>query len=129
MTESTELAEREEESIVAAGDEFIAVPDEEGWDEVGPRQYVIIFVVLAIVTAIEVAASYLDGDIDSNLLIIVLWVMAFVKFFLVVAWYMHTKFDIPMFRRVFLVGLIGAGTVYVVMLSSMAVMSRLTLFD
>jgi caa(3)-type oxidase subunit IV len=56
-----------------------------------PRQYVLIAVVLVIITAFEVAASYLDGDINSNLLIILLTVMAAVKFFLVVAWYMHLR--------------------------------------
>lgn len=128
-TPSTEIAEREPETLLAAGDEFLAVPDDEGWDEVGPRQYVIIFVVLAIVTALEVAVSYLDGDVNSNLLILILAAMAAAKFVLVVSWYMHTKFDLPLFRRLFTVGLVGATIVYVVMLTSMAVMTRLTLFD
>jgi cytochrome c oxidase subunit IV len=84
-----------------------------------PRQYVLIAVVLVIITAFEVAASYLDGDINSNLLIILLTVMAAVKFFLVVAWYMHLRTDLRIFRRVFITGLLLAGAVYMIALSTL----------
>ena len=86
-----------------------------------PRQYVLIFVVLVIITAFEIAASYLDGDVNSNLLIIVLAVMAGVKFFLVAAWYMHLRTDLRIFRRAFIVGLLLAGAVYMVALTSLHV--------
>ena len=59
----------------------------------GPRQYVLIAIVLVILTGVEVATSYLDGHVNSNLLIVALGVMAAVKFFLVAAWYMHMKQD------------------------------------
>jgi cytochrome c oxidase subunit 4 len=84
-----------------------------------PRQYVLIAVVLVIITALEVAASYLDGDVNSTLLILVLAVMAGVKFFLVVAWYMHLRTDLRVFRRVFVVGLLLAGAVYMIALTSL----------
>ena len=54
-----------------------------------PQQYVLIAVVLVIITAVEVATSYLEGDVNDNLIIAALGIMAAVKFFLVVAWYMH----------------------------------------
>src|SRR6478609_3230631 len=54
-----------------------------------PRQYVLIAVVLVVITGFEVATSYLEGDVNSTLLIVLLGVMAAVKFFLVVAWFMH----------------------------------------
>ena len=38
--------------------------------------------------------------------------MAASKFFLVAAWYMHMKHDQPFFRRMFVVGIIGATIVY-----------------
>jgi hypothetical protein len=38
--------------------------------------------------------------------------MASVKFFLVAAWYMHMRTDQAFFRRVFVVGMVGAATVY-----------------
>ncbi len=86
-----------------------------------PRQYVLIAVVLVIITGLEVAASYLDGDINSNLLIVVLAVLAAIKFFLVVAWYMHLRTDLRIFRRMFITGLVLAGVVYMVALTSLHV--------
>lgn len=83
-----------------------------------PRQYVMIAVVLTIATAIEVGMFYLEGDVNDNLLIGLLTILALVKFVLVAAWYMHMKVDAPFFRRIFVVGLIGAITVYgIVMLT------------
>lgn len=76
-----------------------------------PRQYVLIAVVLVVVTAIEIATSYIDTG-RSNLIIIALFVMAAIKFYLVAAWYMHMKVDQPFFRRIFIVGLVGAAIVY-----------------
>ncbi len=101
----------------AEGDELIPVDDQhpvaaEGHAHPGPRQYVLIAVVLVVLTALEVATSYLEGDVNSNLLIAVLGVMAAMKFFLVAAWYMHMRMDAPFFRRVFVVGLVGATIVY-----------------
>ena len=81
-----------------------------------PRQYVLIAVVLVILTAVEVATSYLEGNVNSNLLIVALGIMAAVKFFLVVAWYMHMKQDSHVFRRLFLTGLILASVVYGILL-------------
>jgi cytochrome c oxidase subunit 4 len=78
----------------------------------GPRQYVLIGIVLVILTGVEVATSYLEGHVNSNLLIVALGIMAAVKFFLVAAWYMHMKQDSRVFRRLFLTGLILATIVY-----------------
>jgi cytochrome c oxidase subunit 4 len=80
-----------------------------------PRQYVLIAVVLVVVTGIEIATSYIDTR-HSNLIIVALFLMAALKFFLVAAWYMHMKVDQPFFRRIFVVGMIGAGIVYGVLL-------------
>jgi len=76
-----------------------------------PRQYVLIAVVLVVITGIEIATSYLNTK-HTNLVIVALFLMAAVKFFLVAAWYMHMKLDQPFFRRIFVVGLVGAGIVY-----------------
>lgn len=83
-----------------------------------PRQYVVIAVVLSILTALEVGLYYLEGDVSNNLLIVLLAVLATLKFFLVASWYMHLRTDAPFFRRLFVVGLAGAAVVYgVVMLT------------
>jgi len=80
-----------------------------------PRQYVLIAVVLVVLTAFEIAVSYIDTA-HTNLIIIALFLMGAAKFFLVAAWYMHMRVDQPFFRRVFVVGLIGAGVVYGIVL-------------
>jgi cytochrome c oxidase subunit 4 len=113
MTDSTDLVVPSD----AEGGALVHVDYEhplaaEGHTHPGPRQYVFIAVVLVVLTAFEVSASYLEGDVNSNLLIAVLGVMAFMKFFLVCAWYMHMKMDAPFFRRVFVIGIVGATIVY-----------------
>lgn len=81
------------------------------------RNYVGIAVILAIITAGEVAMSY--ADISNNIFVPVLLVMMAVKFFIVVAWFMHLRFDSVMFRMLFLAGLALAIIVCVAYLSSM----------
>ena len=76
-----------------------------------PRQYVMIAIVLVVLTAIEIAISYIDTD-HTNLIIIALFAMGAAKFFLVAGWYMHMRVDQPFFRRIFVIGMIGAGIVY-----------------
>jgi cytochrome c oxidase subunit 4 len=77
-----------------------------------PRQYVLIAIVLVVLTAMEVAVSYLEGSVNSNVLIVVLGLMAFTKFFLVAAWYMHMRMDNKLFARLFVTGIVGASIVY-----------------
>jgi caa(3)-type oxidase subunit IV len=110
--------------------EQVALPPAEAVDQIpatagvqvhpGPRQYVLVGIVLVVITAFEVAASYLEGDVNSNLIIAFLVVAAATKFFLVCAWYMHMKQDAPFFRRVFIVGLVGASIVYGIALATFA---------
>jgi cytochrome c oxidase subunit IV len=78
----------------------------------GPRQYVLIAVVLCILTGFEVGLYYLEGNVADNLLITGLGLLAAAKFFLVCSWYMHMKMDAPFFRRTFVVGIALATTVY-----------------
>jgi cytochrome c oxidase subunit IV len=100
-------------ALVAHADHPLALADHS--DHPTPRQYVLIAVVLVIVTGIEIATSYID-TVHTNLIIVALAVMAALKFFLVAAWYMHMKVDKPLFRRLFVIGMIGAGIVYGVLL-------------
>jgi cytochrome c oxidase subunit IV len=81
-----------------------------------PRQYVLIAVVLVVITGFEVATSYLEGDVNSNLIIAALGMMAALKFFLVVAWFMHLRSDSKILRRFFLLGLIAAPILYTIVL-------------
>src|SRR5690349_23430678 len=86
-----------------------------------PRQYVLIAIILVVITGFEVGASYLDGDVNSLLLIWVLVIFAAIKFTLVVSWYMHLRTDLKIFRRLFITGLVLAGFVYMAFLATLHV--------
>src|SRR5579884_3357619 len=78
-----------------------------------PRQYVMIAVILVVITGIEIAVSYATG-LNTNVMIVVLLVLALTKFSLVVAWYMHLKTDARILLRWFLVGLVTALIVFTI---------------
>ena len=84
-----------------------------------PIQYVSIAVVLVVITAIEIATSYLEGSIPNGLITVLLLGMAGVKFFLVAFWYMHLRTDQPIFRRFFIIGSAAAVILYCVVLLSL----------
>lgn len=86
----------------------------EGHGHPTPRDYVNVAVILAIITAAEVAASYVA--LPRVLFVGGLTAMAVAKFAIVVGWYMHLKFDSPMFRRMFLFGLVLAVTIFLLVL-------------
>jgi cytochrome c oxidase subunit 4 len=85
-----------------------------------PVKYVGIAILLALITALEVALYYIH--MPSALLVIFLLVLAFLKFTIVAAFFMHLKFDSPMLRRVFMTGIILAGVVYTVALLTLRVL-------
>jgi cytochrome c oxidase subunit IV len=84
-----------------------------------PFKYVMIAVILVVITAVEIATSYLEGDIPDGLIVTLLIGMAIIKFSLVVAWYMHLKTDLPIFRRFFILGLVAAVVLYAVVIGSL----------
>jgi len=79
------------------------------------RQFVTIFFILAGLTAIEVAVSYIE--IGPFFLPVLLGLMV-VKFFTVVLYFMHIKFDNKLFGRLFYIGLGLAVFVYAAALST-----------
>jgi len=81
-----------------------------------PSEYVRIAIVLALVTAAEVAVYYMEAVRD--ILVPLLLLFSFVKFSLVVLWYMHLKFDSKTYARFFLIGISGAVTLYLIVLIS-----------
>ena len=82
-------------------------------------QYMLIALILAIVTGIEVAVYYIKGlgDAGNPLLLI----LAATKFIIVVSFFMHLRFDSKLLRRVFITGIILALTVYVIVFFSLGV--------
>ena len=84
-----------------------------------PKEYVRIGVILAALTALEIAASY--AGVSGGILIPTLFILAVVKFALVVMWFMHLKFDDRRYARFFVMGLSGAAVLYLVVLISFRV--------
>ncbi len=82
----------------------------------GPREYIRIAMILAVVTALEVAVYYIDWIHEHGLLIPLLFLFSLVKFSLVVLWFMHLKFDSRTYARFFVMGLAGAVTLYLIVL-------------
>jgi cytochrome c oxidase subunit 4 len=111
MMEPTSQSVRE----TAAETESPAVAEEpELAHHPGPKQYVMVAILLAIATALEVGLYYLD--MPHALFVAMLLFFAMVKFSLVVLWFMHLRFDSPIFRQLFVAGLMLAVTVYVIVL-------------
>ncbi|HWL91340.1 MAG TPA: cytochrome C oxidase subunit IV family protein [Actinomycetota bacterium] len=84
-----------------------------------PKEYVRIGLILGVLTALEIAASY--AGVSGSILIPTLFILAIVKFALVVLWFMHLKFDDRRFARFFVMGLSGAAVLYLIVLISFKV--------
>ncbi len=73
------------------------------------KKYWVIALILGIITAVEVALSYIDlGDAVAPLLLLGM----VVKFFIVASYFMHLKFDSKVTRRLFISGLSLAAFCY-----------------
>ncbi len=79
--------------------------------------YVKIALILGAITAVEVGTYFLE-DASTTLLVALLFPMMAIKFLVVTAYFMHLKYDNPLFRRVFFFGLILAVSVFIAALSA-----------
>jgi cytochrome c oxidase subunit 4 len=77
-----------------------AAPRAHGGGHATIRTYINVAVALAILTTVEVATLYVPG-IPNPLLVSALLVMSVVKFFLVVGFFMHLKYDSGIMRALF----------------------------
>jgi cytochrome c oxidase subunit IV len=66
-------------------------------------QYVEIGIILAVVTAAEVALFF--ADIPRQVTVPSLLVLTAIKFVLVVMWFMHLRYDHRLFSRLFVAGM------------------------
>lgn len=85
-----------------------------------PRTYWIIAFVLAAVTAVEIGVAYierLDAWVAPLLII-----LGAIKFGVVVAFFMHLKFEKPLMKSLFLIGVFGAIVLFVVVLATFRVL-------
>jgi cytochrome c oxidase subunit IV len=79
--------------------------------------YVKIAAFLAFVTGLEVATYFFE--MSTLQLVLVLFPMMIIKFGTVILYFMHLKYDNPLFKRVFLFGLVLAIIVFVIALAAM----------
>lgn len=87
-----------------------------------PSEYWKLAVVLAVLTAIEVAMFYIDRALGlGGLNALILITLALLKFVIVVGWYMHLRFEKPMLNRFFTAGFLLATALYLVVLAAMGV--------
>jgi len=82
---------------------------EDHWSDLN---YIKLAMALAAITAIEVAISYMVDDLGAFFLPLLLGLML-IKFFSVVLFFMHLKFDNRLFSLMFYLGLGLATAVYV----------------
>jgi cytochrome c oxidase subunit 4 len=87
------------------------------------KEYIRIGLILAVLTACEVSLSYWHA-LDHAILVPALLSLAFLKFVLVVLWYMHLRFDAKTYARFFVMGIAGALTLYTIVLMTFHVFSR-----
>ncbi len=89
----------------------------------GPRQYVVVAVILAVLTAIEVALFYMDF-VPQPVVVGSLIVLMVLKFSIVALWFMHLRFDSRIYRRLFITGIILAIAVFLIVLLTFGVFLR-----
>jgi cytochrome c oxidase subunit 4 len=102
-TETVEGAERAGHAPAATHDDTHDHPSD--------KKYIQIALILGVLTALEVATFYVEDELGSLLIPLLLGMMV-VKFFIVAAWFMHLRFDSRMFTRVFVAGILLALAVY-----------------
>ncbi len=120
----TELPDRPAPDAGAVTDEATPEHDPTAPDHAHPSElaYIKVALVLAVVTAIEVAIYYVPAL--EGALVPILLVLSLVKFTLVVLWFMHLRFDSRIFRRLFVTGVILAIFVYLIVLTTFHVWTR-----
>ena len=87
----------------------------EGHHGATDKQYIVIALILALITAAEVTLSYIDV---GPLFLPALLVMMVAKFIIVVSFFMHLRFDNRIFSILFYMGLLLAVFGYTVALST-----------
>ena len=99
-------------------------PEEGGThhDHPSELEYIKIAVVLALITAAEVAVYYVESL--EGLLVPILVVFSTIKFMLVVLWFMHLRFDSRLFRRLFVAGIALAVFCFTIVLTTFHVWTR-----
>jgi cytochrome c oxidase subunit IV len=115
VVEEKEQEQQQEASPPAHDSEHRAHPSD--------TQYILIALILAAITGIEVAVSYAKGlGYAGNP---VLLILAAAKFFIVVAFFMHLRFDNRILRRIFITGIVLAIVVYTIVFLTLEVFTSM----
>ncbi len=85
------------------------------------RTYINVALALAVITAVEVASLYIPG-IPNPVLVTTLLTMSAIKFFLVVGFFMHLRYDHPILRALFV------GPLLIAVLIILAIMALFSAF-
>ena len=122
ITETTELGdgydqpnEAVEESVDQREQAVDAASDDHPGEHWSDLKFVYLALGLAAITAVEVALSYMVDDLGPVFLPALL-ILMLVKFFAVVMYFMHLKFDNRLFALMFYMGLGLAVVVYMITL-------------
>ncbi len=91
-------------------------------DHPGEAQYIMIAAILAAITGAEVAIYYIKAL--KSILVPALVAFSIVKFVLVVAFFMHLRFDSRLFRRLFTAGVGLALFCFTIVLTTFHVWTR-----
>ena len=103
--------------------EHAATQEAHGGGHATVKTYINVAVALAILTAIEVSSLYIPG-IPNGLLVTALLFMSALKFFLVVGFFMHLRYDSSIMRALFVGPLVIA---IAIILALMALFSAFVL--
>jgi cytochrome c oxidase subunit 4 len=85
-------------------------------------QYVRIFVVLFVLTALEISTEWWNewfGESTRPFAVALLLTLMVIKFYLIASFFMHLKWDPGLLRRTFYFGMVVAIAVYMIMLTVM----------
>ena len=80
-----------------------------------PRLYWMVALVLGVLTALEVSIAYID-ILSGQVLVWLLLFLGALKFVIVIGFFMHLRFDKPIYRSLFLVGALGVIPLFAVVL-------------
>ena len=93
----------------------------EGGGHASVRTYINVAIALAVLTSVEVASLYIPG-IPNHILVTSLLAMSALKFFLVVGFFMHLRYDHPILRALFV------GPLTIAVLIILAIMALFSAF-
>jgi len=86
-----------------------------------PKDYIRIAVVLGILTGFEIALFYLESAVGDDLpgwvFPVALLSLSAIKFLMVVAYFMHLRYEKPMLSRVFSIGAVLALSLFLILLA------------